>query len=122
MPKVLLRANVHEGSQSSFMTSSKITDNPPSLPNTGESQQDSGDKLHVQVLSAFFHLGCTNVVAKSTVGVLSLRVLQDALVKTLEEINVDIVEFVACHFSVSRLIPNSLVVLRISIYLTGSVL
>ncbi|CAN0064993.1 unnamed protein product [Ascophyllum nodosum] len=65
----------------------------------GESQQDSGDKLHVQVLSAFFHLGCTNVVAKSTVGVLSLRVLQDALVKTLEEINVDIVEFVACHFS-----------------------
>ena len=41
-------------------------------------------------------------MAKSTVGALSLRVLQDGLVKTLEQINVDIVEFVACRFLVSH--------------------
>ena len=84
------------------MTSSKIADYPPSLPETGESQQDLGNKPQVQVLSNFFHLECTNVVAKSIVGMFSLSVLQDVLVKTLEEINVDIIEFVACPFLVSH--------------------
>ena len=61
-------------------------------------------------------------MAKSTVGVLSLRVLQDAIVKTLEQINVDIVEFVACHFLVSHSIPNNLLLGHISIYLTVSII
>ena len=83
-------------------------DYPPSLPDTGESQQDLGDKPQIQVLSNLFHLERTNVVATSTVGMFSLSVLQDVLVKTLEEINVDIIEFVACHFLVSHSIPNNL--------------
>ncbi|CAN0030698.1 unnamed protein product, partial [Ascophyllum nodosum] len=63
----------------------------------GESHQNMDNKPQVQVLSTFSHVECTNFVAKSTVGVLSLRVLQDALVETLDRINVDIVEFVACN-------------------------
>ena len=76
-------------------------DYPPSISNTGASQSDSEEKPQAQVLPAFFHLECTNFVAKSTVGVLSLSMLQDALVKTLEQINVDIVDFVASHSMVS---------------------
>ena len=70
------------------------------------------------LLSTFFHLECTNFVAKSTVGVLSLRGLQDALVETLEYINVNLVKFVACHFLVSYSIPNNLLLWPVSIYLT----
>ena len=45
---------------------------------TEESQQGSGDKPHVQVQQAFFHLECTNnVVSKSTFRVLSLSMLQE---------------------------------------------
>ena len=64
------------------------------------------NKPQVQVLSTFSHVECTNFVAKSTVGVLSLRVLQDALVETLDRINVDIVEFVACNLLVGHSIPD----------------
>ncbi|CAN0244044.1 unnamed protein product [Ascophyllum nodosum] len=60
------------------------------------SQPDSGEKLQAQALPAFFHLESTNFVAKSTVGVLSLRMLQDAIEETFEQTNVDIVDFVAC--------------------------
>ncbi|CAN0269820.1 unnamed protein product [Ascophyllum nodosum] len=69
-----------------------------SATHVGESQQESEDKPQVQVLSSFFQLECTNFLAKPTVvGVLSLSMLRNTLVKTLEQINVDIVEFVACH-------------------------
>ena len=87
-------------SQSPLMTSSKTADYPP--PDTGKSQQNTGNKLQIQVLSNFVHLECTNLVATSTVRALSLTMLQDVLVKTLEQINVDIVEFVACPFLVSH--------------------
>ncbi|CAN0037280.1 unnamed protein product, partial [Ascophyllum nodosum] len=63
------------------------------------SQSVSEGKLHVQVLSAFLYLACTNFLAKSMVGILPLRMLQDTLVKALEQTNVDIVDFVACHFA-----------------------
>ena len=60
---------------------------------TEESQQGSGDKPHVQVQQAFFHLECTNnVVSKSTFRVLSLSMLQDALFKTLAKIDVDMTQ------------------------------
>ncbi|CAM9982507.1 unnamed protein product, partial [Ascophyllum nodosum] len=62
----------------------------------GASQPDSGETLQAQVLPAFFDLESTNFVAKSTVGVLSLSMLQDAIEETLEQTNVDIVDFVAC--------------------------
>ena len=76
-----------------LMISHKNADYPPSISNTGANQSDSEEKPQTQVLP-FFHLECTNFVAKSTVGVLSLSMLQDALVKTLGQINVDIVDFV----------------------------
>ena len=84
------------------MTSSKTADYLPSLPDTGKSQQNTRNKPQIQVLSNLFHLECTNVVATSTVRALSLTMLQDVIVKTFEEINVDIVEFVACPFLVSH--------------------
>ncbi|CAN0434348.1 unnamed protein product [Ascophyllum nodosum] len=68
------------------------------MSDTETSQSVSEGKLHVQVLSAFLYLACTNFLAKSMVGILPLRMLQDTLVKTLEQTNVDIVDFVACHF------------------------
>ena len=55
------------------------------------------------MLPAFFHLGCTNFVAKSTLGIiLSLSMLQDAIEEMLEKTNVDIVDFVACYSMVSH--------------------
>ena len=84
------------------MTSSKTADYLPSLPDIGKSQQNTRNKPQIQVLSNLFHLECTNVVATSTVRALSLTMLQDVIVKTFEEINVDIVEFVACPFLVSH--------------------
>ena len=84
-----------------LIISHKNADYPLSTSNTGASQSDSEEKPQAQMLPAFFHLECTNFVAKSTVGVLSLSMLQDAFVKTLEQINVDIVEFVASHSMVS---------------------
>ena len=74
-------------------------------------------------MSDFFHLECTNnVVVKSTVRTLSLTMLQDILVKTLEEINVDIDQFVACHFLESHSIPKNILLWHVSIYLTVPIL
>ena len=56
----------------------------------------------MQVLSDFFHLACTNFVVKLTVGSLSLGMLMDVLQQTLEQTNVDILEFVSCHSVVSQ--------------------
>ena len=84
------------------MSSHQIADYPPSFSDTGASQPDSGEKLQAQELPAFFHLESTNSVAKSTVGVLSLRMLQDAIEETFEQTNVDIVNFVACDSMVSH--------------------
>ena len=84
------------------MRSHQIADYPPSFSDTGASQPDSGEKLQAQVLPAFFDLESTNFVAKSTVGVLYLSMLQDAIEETLEQTNVDIVDFVACDSMVSH--------------------
>ena len=84
------------------MRSHQIADYPPSFSDTGASQPDSGETLQAQVLPAFFDLESTNFVAKSTVGVLSLSMLQDAIEETLEQTNVDIVNFVACDSMVSH--------------------
>ena len=85
------------------MSSHQIADYPPSFSDAGASQPDSGEKPQAQVLPAFFHLGCTNFVAKSTLDIiLSLSMLQDAIEEMLEETNVDIVDFVACDSMVSH--------------------
>ena len=55
-----------------------------------------------KMLSAFFHLECTNFVVKAIVGILSLSMLQDALQKTLLETDVDILGFDDCHSMVSQ--------------------
>ena len=84
------------------MSSHQIADYPPSFSDAGASQPDSGEKPQAQVLP-FFHLGCTNFVAKSTLDIiLSLSMLQDAIEEMLEETNVDIVDFVAGDSMVSH--------------------
>ena len=84
------------------MSLHQIADYPPSFSDTGASQPDSGEKPQAQELPAFFHLESTNFVVKSTVGVLSLSMLQDAIEETLEQTNVDIVDFVPCDSMVSH--------------------
>ena len=91
------------------MISRKTSDYPPSISDTGASQSDSKEKPQAQVLPAFFHLECTNFMVKSTFDiVLSLSMLQDAIEETLEQINVDIVDFVACASLVSHQATKSL--------------
>ena len=91
------------------MISHKTVDYPPSISDTGASQSDSEEKPQAQVLPAFFHLESTNFVANSTFDiVLSLSMLQDAIEETHEQINVDIVNFVACDSMVSRQATKSL--------------